>query len=66
MALSVLSLRAEDVYESAQPRMLRETIPFIVLATLAVIGRFISTKFRKASFGPDDYMITVALVRLCR
>lgn len=64
MAVFILSSRAADAQETRQPAMLRETIPFIALASLSVLGRFASRRIRKASFGADDYMIIVALARL--
>lgn len=59
-----LLYRAANDQESRQPGLLRDTIPFIVLATLAVIGRFFSTRLRPASFGADDYVCFLALVRV--
>ena len=35
---------------------------FPCLATLAVVGRFISRKLRRKSFGFDDWLILCALV----
>jgi len=51
-----------DNQDNRQPEVLRETIPFVILATLSVIGRIFSRKFRQASYGADDYMIGLALV----
>ncbi len=62
MAVTSYVLRSIDLYESRQPEILKKTIPFMVLATLAVIGRYFSRKFRKASFGADDYFSMASLV----
>lgn len=48
--------------DNLQPQMLRQTIPFIVLATLAVLGRYCSRKLRQAALGLDDLVILFALV----
>lgn len=45
------------------PTVLRQNIPFMVLATFAILARIIARKFRAAAYGPDDYMIGVALVK---
>ena len=47
--------RSSDIY--------RQTVPFIVLATVIVATRAAVRKFRSAQYGPDDYVIVVALVR---
>ncbi|KAM0794296.1 hypothetical protein BDR22DRAFT_792637, partial [Usnea florida] len=49
-------------HDSGKSEVLRKTIPFIILATLSVIGRYWSRSFRKASFGADDYIILPALI----
>jgi len=48
--------------ESIQPQMLRETIPFLILATFAVVGRYFSRRLRRTSLGADDYVALLALV----
>ena len=48
--------------QGRQLRALREMIPFVILATLAVICRFLSRRIKRATVGPDDYMIIVGLV----
>ena len=58
-----LLYRAANDQESRQPSLLKDTTPFIVLATLSVIGRWFSTRLRPASFGADDYVCFLALVR---
>lgn len=50
-------------HETRQPEMLRETIPFIILATLSVAARCYSRSLRQAALGADDYVIFLALVR---
>jgi len=57
-----LLYRTVDSDENIQPQMLKETIPFIILATFAVVGRYFSRRVRQASFGADDYMVLLALV----
>ena len=54
----------DNINESRQPQMLRETIPFIILATLTVVGRFLSRRCRQAPLGADDLAILLALVRI--
>ena len=51
-----------DSQESIQPDMLKQSVPFIILATLAVVARGFSRRYRKAAFGADDYTIVLALV----
>lgn len=62
MTFIALSKRGGDIHESRQPQVLRETTPLIVLATLSVIGRLLSRRFRNLSLGADDYFIVGALV----
>ena len=62
MARRDLLYRAMNMQEDIQPKMRRETIPFIILATLAVVARGFSRRYRKAAFGADDYMALLALV----
>lgn len=62
MAVNSFATRSTDVYESRQPEILKKTIPFMVLATLAVIARYFSRRFRKASLGADDYFSMASLV----
>ena len=62
MVYASLLSRAQDNQDSGKNEVLRKTIPFIILATLSVIGRYWSRSFRKASFGADDYVIIPALV----
>lgn len=51
-----------DIQANLQPDMLKETIPFIILATLAVVARGFARRYRKAVFGADDYTTLLALV----
>ena len=63
MAISALSSRAAvDLQDNRQHEMLRDMIPFVILANLAVVGRFVSRRLRRASIGADDYMIVLGLV----
>lgn len=62
MARHDLLYRAINSQENIQPEMLKETVPFIILATLAVVARGFSRRYRKAVFGADDYTILLALV----
>ncbi len=48
---------------SRQGELLSETVPFIVLATLAVIARYFSIRLRPASLGAEDYVCFLALVK---
>ena len=48
--------------DSRQWVAMREMIPFIVLATLAVLCRFLARRVKNASIGADDYMIVVGLI----
>ena len=45
-----------------QRQSLGEMIPFVVLATLAVVCRFLSRKVKRAPIGADDHMIVVGLL----
>lgn len=47
---------------SHQLEAVGERIPSVILATLAVICRFLSRKLKKAAIGADDYMVVVGLV----
>lgn len=51
-----------NVLTSHQLGAVGKMIPFVVLATLAVICRFLSRKLRKAAIGADDYMVVVGLI----
>lgn len=62
MAINSFATRSTDVYGSRQPEILKKTIPFMVLATLAVIARCFSRRFREASLDADDYFSMVSLV----
>lgn len=64
MPYADLLYRAANDEASRQPGLLNDTIPFIVLATLAVIGRYISTRIRPASFGAEDHVCFLAFVRV--
>lgn len=64
MPYADLLYRAVNDEASRQSGLLNDTIPFIVLAALAVIGRYFSTRIRPASFGPDDYVCFLAFVRV--
>lgn len=48
--------------QGRQQRALGEMIAFVVLATLAVVCRFVSRKLKRAAIGADDYMVIVGLV----
>ena len=54
---------ATNEQASRQGELLSETIPFIVIATLAVIARYFSVRLRPASLGAEDYVCCLALVR---
>lgn len=43
--------------------ILRDTVPFLILAWLIVAARLLSRRLVKAFIGGDDYMIVAALVR---
>lgn len=62
MFIPALSGRAVNMKENRQPEMLRDMIPFVILANLAVIGRFTSRRMTRAAIGADDYMILLGLV----
>lgn len=64
MAHANLLSRELDNQDGGRSEVLRKTVPFIILATLSVIGRYWARNFRKASLGADDYMILPALVSL--
>ena len=51
-----------DITENHQGDLLKQTIPLVVLATLAVVGRLISRRLCKTTYGADDYTIVLALV----
>ena len=51
-----------DLRESQQDVTLKATIPFAVLAVIAVICRFISRRIQKLRFEFDDYMSLAALI----
>ena len=53
-----------DLQDNRGPLILRAIYPLSALATLAVIGRFLSRKVMKMSWEIDDYAIVVALVYL--
>ncbi|KAI4161212.1 MAG: hypothetical protein LQ342_005108 [Letrouitia transgressa] len=53
--------RDVDLNESRQPEMLREMIPFVVLACVAVAMRFSVRKWFRIPYGADDYMIVAGL-----
>ena len=61
---SLLRARASIESDNRQPEILRNTIPFIILATLSVGGRFLARRMRRISLGADDYVIVLALVIL--
>ena len=48
--------------QGRQQRALGEMIPFVVLATLAVICRFLSRRLKKTAIGADDLMVIVGLI----
>ena len=54
--------RAMNSEDNRQSEPLRSIIPCIVLATMAVMGRIFSNRFRPTSYGADDYTIILALV----
>ncbi|KAL9608354.1 MAG: hypothetical protein Q9167_006810 [Letrouitia subvulpina] len=58
-----MTIRSRDVdlNESRQPEMLREMIPFAVLACVAVVMRFSVRKWFRIPYGADDYMIVAGL-----
>lgn len=62
MAPRDLVYRSMNMQENIQPEMRKEAIPFIVLATLAVVTRGFSRRCRHVAFGADDYMTLLALV----
>lgn len=59
-----MTIRSRDVdlNESRQPEMLREMIPFVVLACVVVAMRFSVRKWFRIPYGADDYMIVAGLV----
>lgn len=57
---------ASSTQGNRQDEILRTTIPFMILATLSVIARYIAGKSRDVSLGVDDYVIVLPLVRDCR
>lgn len=62
MAPRDLLYRAMNVQANMESDMLKETIPFVILATLAVVARGFSRRYRKAVFGADDFTVLLALV----
>ena len=56
MARRNLAYSAMNIQESIQPRMRKESIPFVILATLAVVTPGFSRRYPKAAFGADDCM----------
>lgn len=48
--------------DGRQHSALAQMIPLVILATLAVIGRFSSRRLMRAQIGADDYTIIVGLV----
>ena len=51
-----------DLRASQQHVTLKATIPFAVLAVIAVVSRFISRRIQKLRFEFDDYMSLAALI----
>lgn len=51
-----------DVRANRQPEILRQTTPFIILATFAVLARYSARKLRKVTLGADDWAIILGLV----
>lgn len=51
-----------DLSESQQDVTLKATIPFAVLAVIAVICRFIARRIQKLRLEFDDYMSLAALI----
>ena len=51
-----------DLEASQQMVTLKATIPFAVIAVVAVACRFISRKIQSSRYEFDDYMIVIALV----
>ena len=48
--------------QSRQIAALGLMIPFVLLAILAVICRFLSRRLKRAAIGADDYVIIVGLI----
>ena len=51
-----------DLQANRQGVALRATIPFIVLAHIAVVCRFVSRKVQSSRYEFDDYIIVAALI----
>ena len=47
--------------QNRQNESLAQMIPFIVIATLAVVCRFLSRKVKRTPIGADDHMIVIGL-----
>ena len=52
----------QNTSQNRQGDSLGQMIPFVVLATLAVLCRFLARKVKKTSIGADDYMIVIGLI----
>lgn len=57
-----LSAVDSNALGTRQQSALWEMISFVILASLAVICRFVSRKLKRAEIGADDYMIVVGLM----
>ena len=53
---------AVNLEANRQGVTLKATIPFVIIAVIAVISRFVSRKIQATRYEFDDYMIVVGLV----